>query len=91
MVDPGGAEMTSGWEDDLDEMIDAFGRTDQAFSAAADDARCDDAETLKQAVCDLRDRICRIAQEHPEANQRCGDAYERCESAESRFDQVCGG
>ncbi len=52
-------------------------------------ANCDDAFGHRDAICDLSERICAIADDHPRAARRCEDATDRCANARERVADEC--
>lgn len=69
----------------MDEQGLAYGALDEALQLA----NCDDAFGHRDAICDLSERICAIAEEHPRAADRCDDAVARCASARERVSDEC--
>ena len=77
---------------DFDEMTRAEGDLDTVLAAASVD--CPRAELLRGQICDLAERICGIADRHPEdptLAARCHDARGRCEKARGRVGERCPG
>jgi hypothetical protein len=53
---------------------------------------CDSARDLRDRICELGDRICSIANDHPDdhvTEDRCEDGRDRCERARRRVDDRC--
>jgi DNA-binding LacI/PurR family transcriptional regulator len=53
---------------------------------------CDSARDLRDRICELGDRICSIASDHPDdhvTEDRCEDGRDRCERARRRVDDRC--
>ena len=64
---------------------------DDTMSAGAPD--CGTAKVLRDRICELSERICRIAGEsapNPELAAHCADATPRCERAKSKVTGPCG-
>jgi len=70
----------------LDEQRLALDALDEALELA----NCDDAFRHRDAICELSERICTIAEDHPRAAERCEDAETRCANARERVADECG-
>jgi hypothetical protein len=51
---------------------------------------CDRARGLRDRICELSGRICRIADTDPESAARCEDSRQRCSRAGTRIAGQCG-
>jgi len=77
-------------EDETVQLADEQGLALDALEDALRLANCDDAFGHRDAICDLSERICAIADEHPRAANRCEDAAARCANARERVSDECG-
>lgn len=75
--------------DDSVQLVDEQGLAMGALEDALRLANCDDAFGHRDAICDLSERICAIADDHPRAADRCADAEDRCANARERVADEC--
>jgi len=75
--------------DDSVQLMDEQGLALDALGEALQLANCDDAFGHRDAICDLSERICAIAEDHPRATDRCEDAEARCANARERVADEC--
>lgn len=75
--------------DDSVQLMDEQGLALDALGEALELANCDDAFGHRDAICDLSERICSIAEDHPRAADRCEDASSRCANARERVSDEC--
>jgi len=76
-----------GYEDEVTQLMGDF---DGAMELASPD--CGRAGQLRDAICDLADRICNIAEDNPEHTDvadQCQDGQSRCDSARNRVGDRC--
>lgn len=82
------------------ELLDGFTPEATALGEELDQALalgeavdCGAARDLRDRICDLSERVCRIASRHPEepeAGERCDDGQIRCDRAKSGVLGRCG-
>jgi hypothetical protein len=75
--------------DDSVQLVDEQSLAMDALEDALRLANCDDAFGHRDAICDLSQRICDIADDHPRAARRCEDAEDRCANARERVADEC--
>lgn len=71
-------------------LVDTEDSLHDALGLASVD--CDSARELRDRICELGNRICTIANEHPDdrvTEDRCEDGQDRCERARRRVDDRC--
>lgn len=71
-------------------LVDTEDSLHDALGLASVD--CDSARDLRDRICELGNRICTIANEHPDdrvTEDRCEDGQDRCERARRRVDDRC--
>jgi hypothetical protein len=76
-----------GYEDEVTQLV---GDLDGAMTLAT--PNCGRAGDLRDAICDLAERICGIADNNPEHTDvatQCDDGRERCETARQRVGDRC--
>jgi hypothetical protein len=72
-------------------LDDATRQLDDTLAAGAPD--CATVKLLRDRICELSARICRIAEEsapNPELAAHCADGKPRCERAKSKVAGPCG-
>lgn len=82
----GNATAGSAWA----RLVDTEDALHDALGLASVD--CDAARDLRDRICGLGDRICSIANDHPDdhvTEDRCEDGRDRCERARRRVDDRC--
>jgi hypothetical protein len=82
----GNATAGSAWA----RLVDTEDTLHDALGLASVD--CDAARDLRDRICDLGERICSIAGDHPDdhvTEDRCEDGRDRCERARRRVDDRC--
>ena len=73
-----------------DELVQASIDLDQATTLSTVD--CSSARDLRDRICELSERICDIADDHPDDDptaERCRDGEARCRGASNRVRQSC--
>ena len=77
-------------DDEYQELISTHQSLSSALSAAGS-LDCDEARSMQERICDLADRICRIASSSGDhqTGQRCEDGRSRCERAGASIRDRC--
>jgi hypothetical protein len=71
----------------MSDLLGAFNQLELSLSAPD----CVTAAVFRDRVCELAERICRLADEHraAESDAQCGDGRERCVQARRRYELGC--
>lgn len=90
----GAAQTMTVADSDTEDLMQEISGFELSLAEALDisEVDCDAARDLGSQICNLSERVCDIAADHPEDNatrQRCTDGRERCERANSRTDDRC--